>query len=278
MSLEVRIQSMQYDPPRPELRARWLRRALRLPPLATSDCVIKDFSLTVKKGEVVALVGATGAGKTSLLRIIAGLERGFQGSVCLDGEDIAKPNRRIYLLPQTHTLLPWLSVGRNLQFNMGEGNGTSTAHELLRTFGMLDKRDSYPHSLSGGERARVALMCAMCANPQVILLDEPFRGLDQITKEKCIDDFCQWLETTEEDETTILVSHDICDAVVLANRVIVVRRSPLSIYKEFPRAAPMGRRSTEALEREKQVLDALMEVTSRKLPNRTLVAPSARTL
>ena len=203
----VAIESMRYEPPRAQMKSYWLRRVFRLRALATPELLIEDFNLKVDTGEVLAVVGASAAGKTTLLRIMAGLENGYKGSVHFNGEPITKPDKRIYLMPQAHTLLPWMSVERNLLFNARDGD--RSAADLLHTFGMTDRRDFFPHALSGGERARVALMCAMCANPEVLLLDEPFRGLDELTKDKCVGDLKVWPAATKVEESVVLVSHDI---------------------------------------------------------------------
>lgn len=260
MSLSVRIDRMRYAPRRPDISLPWLRDVLRLPPLKQAEILISDFTLKAEAGEILAVVGASGAGKTTLLRILAGLETSYEGIVFLGPDAITRPDKRIYLLPQTHTLLPWLSVAGNLQFNIGDASGEDAGgRKLLEQFGMVDKHNSYPHSLSGGERARVALMCAMQARPEVLLLDEPFRGLDQITKEKCVDDLMKWIQCAEKKEIVILVSHDIDDAVFLATRVIVVRRDPLRLYQEIPTPDQKSRRSDKIIRLESEVFKLLEE-------------------
>ncbi len=264
MSLNVTIRCISYPPPRPEIKTDWVRRVFRLQPLSKSVSVIENCTLVVNPGEVVAIVGASGVGKTTLLRIIAGLETGYEGSVTLNQDRIEKADRRIYLMPQAHTLLPWLTVEGNMRFNVRDGEGTNMTEDLLATFGFLDKRKRYPSTLSGGERARVALMCAMCAMPEVILLDEPFRGIDQITSEECQDDLLEWLEETRTKESVILISHNIPDAVYLADRVVVVRPSPPWVYKEVCTSSVRERRSGEYANLEAEVIGALMEVADQQ--------------
>ncbi len=263
MSLNVTIQRISYPPRRPELKADWARRVLGLKPWESVP-VIENLTLAVSPGEVIAIVGASGAGKTTLLRIIAGLIPRYIGSVTLNGDRIEKPDRRIYLLPQDHTLLPWLTVEGNLRFNECDGEGTDKPGDLLKTFGLFKKRLDYPNTLSGGERARVALMCTMCAKPEVLLLDEPFRGIDQITSEVCQDDLLKWLEETSTKESVILVSHNLPDAVFFADRIVVVRTSPLRVHKEFCTSSVRERRSKECLRLESEVFGALMEVAAQQ--------------
>ncbi len=262
MSLNVNIRSICYPPSRPELKIGWVRRVLGLKPLSKSEPVIENCTLVVNPGEVIAIVGASGAGKTTLLRIIAGLETGYEGSVTLNEDRIEKPDRRIYLMPQAHTLLPWLTVEGNMKFNVHDGDETGMLEYFLETFGFLNKRKRYPRTLSGGERARVALMCAMCAAPEVILLDEPFRGIDQITSEECQNDLLKWLEDTPTEESVILVSHNIPDAVYLADRVVVIRPNPLMVHKEVCTSSVRERRSEEGAHLESEVWGALLEVAS----------------
>ncbi len=263
MSLEVCVRSMTYEPVYSGVRSPALRSFLRLPPIRHRSQVIQDFELTIERGEVVAIIGASGAGKTTLLRILAGVETSYDGYVKLDGDQVTKPNRRVYLMPQEHTLLPWRNVERNLAFNFRNGTEESrlaTPDRLLGMFKLSDKRYQYPHSLSGGERARVALMCAMCAMPEILLLDEPFRGLDQLTMERCQDDLVRWLGETKAQESVVLVSHSIADAVFLADRVVVVGSRPLRPFAEFVMPNQRIRRSEESTSLEERVLDALVKV------------------
>ncbi len=264
MSLRVTIRNIRFSPPRPELKANWVRQLLSLEELSKSVPVIENCNLLVNEDEVIAIVGASGIGKTTLLRIIAGLETRYEGSVTLNEDRIEKPDKRIYLMPQAHTLLPWLTVEGNMMFNVDDVGVVNMPKDLLATFHFLDKRKRYPSTLSGGERARVALMCAMCATPEVILLDEPFRGLDQITSEECQVDLLNWLEETPTKESVILVSHNIPDAVYLADRVLVVSPSPPWIFKEISTSSVRERRSGEFANLESEVFDALLEVATQQ--------------
>ncbi len=258
MSLKIDIQSICYSPPRPELKSDWIRRIIGLPPLSEMDPIIRDCQFTASPNEVVAIVGASGSGKTTLLRIIAGLETEYSGSVSYKGKIIEKPDKRIYLMPQAHTLLPWLTIEDNMKFNVDK-DLSEMPGKLLETFGFQNKRNRYPSSLSGGERARVALMCAMCAEPEVLLLDEPFRGIDQIMSEVCQLDLLKWLDDTKTKELVILVSHNVQDAVFFADRVIVVSPGPLRVHSQIITTSVKNRRSRECSALESDVYDALMD-------------------
>jgi ABC-type nitrate/sulfonate/bicarbonate transport system ATPase subunit len=256
---------MSYPPAHPKVRSPRIRKVLGLPKWENPKPLIQDVSLKVETGEVLSIVGATGAGKTTLLRILAGLEKRFDGQVSLNGNPIKKPDRRIYLMPQAHTLLPWFSVERNLLFAAArDGDDWSpgdAGSRLLKQFELTDKQHHYPHTLSGGERARVALMCTMIAKPEVLLLDEPFRGVDQVTTEKCQDRLFGWLEETKQRESVVIVSHSISDAVFLGNRVIVVASNPLRVHRWFETPTHRERRSSELAKLEGDVFSALTQVS-----------------
>lgn len=225
--------------------------------------LIEGFSLQVKPGEVLAVVGESGAGKTTLLRILSGLDNEFEGEVRLDGEQIIRPDRRLYLMPQEHTLLPWFNVERNLLFfarRNGDSHSEKAVDSFLKRLDLTKLRHAYPKTLSGGERARVALACAMIAEPHVFLLDEPFKSLDQVTSERCQNYLVEWLEETVIEESVVIVSHSISDAVFLGDRLIVVGSNPLSIHMEFNIPRPRVRRSEQLLEIEREVVEALNEI------------------
>lgn len=254
--LKINIESMRFSPSRPDIEWSWTRRLLGLSELAESATLIRDFDLELDEGRLAAIVGASGAGKTTLLRIIAGLETGYSGRVSLGETIIQKPDSRIYLAPQAHTLLPWYTVERNMQFNGGEDQLVT---ELLSMFGMSEKRSVYPRKLSGGERARVSLMCAMCARPQVLLLDEPFRGLDQLTKQQCMVDLLKWLKETGQNEIVIIVSHDISDAVYFCDEMIIVGSNPLHVHDRFTCSGGKDLSSQELIDLERKAIRALQE-------------------
>lgn len=272
MTLEARIEHMlSFPPAHPGIRSRLVRSMLGLPKWEDQKLLIQDVRLKVDAGEVLSIVGPTGAGKTTLLRILAGLletrlleETRFAGQISLNGDPIKKPDRRIYLMPQAHTLLPWFNVERNLLFAAARnGDNWNVGHDiarLLSDFELPEKRHHYPHTLSGGQCARAALMCAMIAKPEVLLLDEPFRGIDQVNAEKCQDRLLVWLEETKQRESVVIVSHSISDAVYLANRVIVVAKNPLRVHREFPTPPNRERRFPELLRLEQDVFSALREV------------------
>jgi ABC-type sulfate/molybdate transport systems ATPase subunit len=180
--------------------------------------------------ETVAVIGASGAGKTSLLRAVAGLERPQRGSITLDGEawfeattgvNVTPERRRVGYVPQDYGLFPHMSVARNVRFAGGRPRP-----DLLERFGITHLADARPSSLSGGERQRAALARALARDPRVLLLDEPFAALDVMTRARVRDELV--LELQALVLPTLLVTHAFEDASALASRVAVLEDGRLA--------------------------------------------------
>jgi len=171
------------------------------------------------------------------------LETRFDGKVSLLGEAITSPSRSIQVVFQDNCLLPWLDVEGNIAFAIKDEDQAKrkqlTMHWMDKVR-LRDKANAFPKTLSGGEASRVAFARAFIAPPEVLLLDEPFRALDTITKEVLQDLLIEFAD--EPNTTIILVSHSIDDAVFLSDRVIVLGGSPLRILEEFPVALPRPRK------------------------------------
>lgn len=207
---------------------------------------VADFSLTVGTGEVVCLVGPSGCGKSSVLRLAAGLEALQRGRILIDGEAAAENQgvnlppeaRRIGLVFQDYALFPHLSVIENVCFGLGRRSGAEDrrrATALLDRLGLAGYAERYPHALSGGEQQRVALARALAPNPRIMLLDEPFSGLDIQLRDRVRDEALALLK--EAGSPVLLVTHDPQEAMRMADRVAVMREgslvqvaSPATIY------------------------------------------------
>lgn len=241
--LNVDIKKMQYTDPPHLVQNTLLRTLLGLPPIKGNCVVIEDLQIPIHKEEVISLVGPSGVGKTTLLRILAGLETRFEGRVALGDKPIKGPSRRIQVVFQDNCLLPWLDVEGNIAFAVKDGNAASRAQkatEWIKKVGLSEKAKAFPKTLSGGQASRVAFARAFIDPPEVLLLDEPFRALDTITKEGLQDLLIQFAD--EPNTTIVLVSHSIDDAVFLSDRVIALAGSPLRILEEFPIALPRPRK------------------------------------
>lgn len=215
--------------------------------------VLSDISLEVKKGEFLGIVGFSGCGKSTFLRILSGLETCNSGTLELDGKEIKGPGLDRGMIFQESRLFPWMRVKENVLYGLERKKrkelGKKAADELARKYIRLVKlegfENAYPPQLSGGMQQRVSIARALIANPEILLLDEPFGALDAITR---IDMQDEVLRIREENQTTmILVTHDIDEAVYLCDRVVVLSRQPGEIKDivdvKLPR--PRNRTSVE---------------------------------
>lgn len=204
-----------------------------------------DVSFEVMKGELVTLVGASGSGKTSLLRILAGLETADSGEVRLGGllmthggGILVPPERRhMGFVFQHHALFPHLRVRENVAFGLGKGKADRRrVDDLLELVGLPGLAERYPHQLSGGERQRIALVRALAPNPRLLLMDEPFSSLDQSLRHELRDETRRLIK--QRHMTSIMVTHDADDALALSDRIVVLREgvvqqigTPAEIYR-----------------------------------------------
>ena len=187
---------------------------------------IEDISFDLYQNEILAIVGPSGCGKSTLLSILAKLEDKTSGII------IKKKNYKIGYMLQTDSLFPWLTVQDNALIGLEiERNKTpitiSNTISLLKKYGLYEFKDNYPNSLSGGMKQRVALICTLATNPDLILLDEPFSALDYQTRLALSNDMYQIIKN--EKKTVILITHDIAEAVSMADRIIVLTKRPCRV-------------------------------------------------
>ena len=223
---------------------------------------LRNIQVTANGGEIVAILGGSGCGKTTLLRLVAGLDQPSAGEIRLDGETIAGTHPTISAVFQEPRLLPWLSVAGNIAFG---GRRLPPAERARRAQGLLDRIGlgtygrRWPRDLSGGQQQRVAIARALIGHPGVLLLDEPFSALDPFTRATqhgLVLDL--WRELRP---TILMVTHDVDEAVFLADRIVILRPRPGRVHEEMTvdpprprdRLAPafdlMKRRVTRAIDR-----------------------------
>jgi sulfonate transport system ATP-binding protein len=232
---------------------------------------LERFSAEIQPGEIVAIIGGSGCGKSTLLRAIAGLDRASSGTVTLDDTPIVAPHPKIGIIFQEPRLLPWLSVADNIGFGLSdlppETRREKVARALARV-GLADKAHAWPRELSGGQAQRVAIARALVPQPEVLLLDEPFSALDAFTRKDLQDHLLDlWADTRP---TLVLVTHDVDEAVVLADRVLVMRPRPGRLFEEIRvnLTRPRDRNSPLFGSFKHHVLTALDRSLDRSVPDR----------
>ena len=192
---------------------------------------MRGLDLTIEAGEFVVVVGRSGGGKSTLLRLIAGLERPSAGAIAIDGQPVAGPLRVARMMFQDARLLPWQRVIGNVGIARGP-DWRRRALEALDAVGLADRAEDWPRILSGGQRQRVALARALVSRPNVLLLDEPFGALDALTRIE----MHHLLASLWRDHgfTAVLITHDVAEAVALGDRVLTLRDGAIALDLPIP--------------------------------------------
>jgi ABC-type nitrate/sulfonate/bicarbonate transport system ATPase subunit len=214
--------------------------------------VLKDLDLTVGAGEFLCILGASGCGKSTLLNVLAGLDKVYDGSVSVSGS-------RVSYLFQEPRLLPWLTAEENLDFALASCRvPTARWRELksryLAMTGLSAYRDYYPHQISGGMAQRLALVRALCVEPGILLMDEPFSGLDEITAQRIRADLLAIWEETRK--TIIFVTHSAYEACFLADRILVMSAGSFRQEIRVPVARPRSHDDLAIFELSRDVIKA----------------------
>jgi sulfonate transport system ATP-binding protein len=240
---------------------------------------LRDVSLDIPAGSIAAVVGGSGCGKTTMLRLVAGLDQPSHGSIHVGSEAISAPHPAVGIVFQEPRLLPWLNVADNTGFGLAElprAERNRRVAETLARVGLADHAGRWPRELSGGQQQRVAIARALVARPKVALLDEPFSALDAFTRVSLHDHLLAlWAELRP---TIVIVTHDVEEAVVLGDRVITMSPRPGRVYEEID--ITLGRprdRLSDAFEAAKrQVFKSLNEsLANPDAPRRQNVAAGA---
>ena len=203
---------------------------------------LRDIRLDIEQGEIVALVGGSGCGKTTLMRLISGLDTASAGAIAVDGETIAAPHPAVGVVFQEPRLLPWLSVADNIAFglhHLPKAEQTAATDAVLEKVGLAGYGARWPRELSGGQQQRVSIARALVPQPKVLLLDEPFSALDAFTRASLHAHLLALWDAHRP--TVVIVTHDVDEAVRLADRVVVMRPKPGRIFEIVHVAAPRPR-------------------------------------
>jgi NitT/TauT family transport system ATP-binding protein len=236
---------------------------------ASADLVVlEDVNLTLKEGEIVALLGRSGSGKSTLLRIVAGLLRPTAGQVLWQGRVLEGPPAGVAMVFQSFALFPWLTVQENVELGL-EARGVARAErekraeEAIDLIGLGGFESAYPKELSGGMRQRVGLARALVVHPDLLLMDEPFSALDVLTAETLRTDLIDlWSEGRLPLKSVLMVTHNIEEAVLMADRILVFSANPGRVANELRVTFPHPRNRQDAAFR--QMVDDIYGLMTRR--------------
>ena len=214
--------------------------------------VLDRLSLSVAPGEFVSLLGPSGCGKSTILRLIAGLTPLTSGTLTVDGRSPDAAAADLAFVFQEPTLLPWLTVAANIELPLSlrglpSAERATIRRRVLDLVRLVTKADAFPRQLSGGQKMRVSIARALALSPKILLLDEPFGALDEMTREHLNEELLSIRE--RQAWTAFFVTHSVAEAVFLSNRVIVLSSNPGHIHTEIPIPFPYPRTEETRLSR-----------------------------
>ena len=223
---------------------------------------VDDFTLDVKKGELISIVGPSGCGKTTILRSIAGLLQPTSGRITIGDKECTAPGSDRGMVFQDFALFPWRSVQKNVEFGMEvagvpKEERRERAERYIKAVGLEKFANARIHELSGGMKQRVGIARALVMHPAVILMDEPFGALDAQTRNIMQEQLTKIIQHSER--TIVFVTHSVDEALFLSDRVVVLTKRPSTIYKviDVPWDRPRDRASPEFTALRKQILTYL---------------------
>ncbi|RKM60711.1 ABC transporter ATP-binding protein [Butyrivibrio sp. XB500-5] len=220
---------------------------------------LKDINLELKRGEFVSIIGASGCGKTTLLRLIAGLDKINTGSIVFNGEPVKEPNYKRGYIFQQHNLFPWLTVEQNVAAGLKARHVFKKNKDKIQKYidlvGVTGFEKSYPHQLSGGMSQRVAIARALINEPELLVLDEPMGALDSFTRADIQDKLLEI--RAEKNLTMLLVTHDVDEAIYMSDRIVIMTPRPGKISEiiDVNIPHPRNRGGAEFLALRRSLLD-----------------------
>ena len=225
--------------------------------------VLVDINLNINDGEFICLLGPSGCGKTTLLRLIAGLDQPTSGEIIANGEVVDEPSGERAVIFQQYSLFPWLTVLQNVTFGLEmtkrgtKEENIEAAERYLKSVGLIDFKDSYPHELSGGMKQRVAIIRSLLNHSPILLMDEPFSALDMQNRHKLQEQLIGvWKRFNN---TIVFVTHDVDEAVYLADKIVILDKNPGKIAKiiDVDIERPRSRESQEFIELQESIVEKL---------------------
>ena len=248
---------------------------------ASADLVVlDDVNLTLREGEIVALLGRSGSGKSTLLRIVSGLLKPTSGQVSWRGRAVSGPTDGIAMVFQSFALFPWLTVEENVQLGLEarrvpRAEREKRAEAALDLIGLGGFASAYPKELSGGMRQRVGLARALVVYPDLLLMDEPFSALDVLTAETLRTDLIElWSEGKLPVKSVLMVTHNIEEAVLMCDRILVFSSNPGRVASELTVPFPHPRNRLDPAFR--QMVDDIYALMTRRAPAELKAAATPR--
>jgi nitrate/nitrite transport system ATP-binding protein len=231
---------------------------------------IKDISLTVEKGEIIALIGHSGCGKSTLMGAVSGMVKATEGTVMANGNKVTGPGPDRGIVFQNYSLLPWLTVYKNVfeavdsaLKNVSVAEKKALVEKNLKQVNLWEHKDKLPGQISGGMKQRVAIARAFAINPSILLLDEPFGALDALTKSSMHVELLKLWNLDNREKTIVIVTHDIEEAIFLSDRVVVLNNGPAATIKEIvdvPLPRPRNKKDIVHLPEYMQTHDRLLNL------------------
>lgn len=218
--------------------------------------VLQNLDLEIEPGEFVAIVGRSGGGKSTLLRLISGFEQPTSGGILIDGAPVRGRNKAACTMFQNDRLLPWQRVLENVGLGLQQKNWRQKAQQALAQVGLAERTGEYPAVLSGGQKQRVALARALVREPRLLMLDEPLGALDALTRiemQRLIENIWQ-----EKRFSVFLITHDVDEAVMLADRVLLIEHGQIALDMPVSLPRPRQRKSQAFVTLAEDILERVM--------------------